>query len=248
MDSLIGPTLKIARAKQHVTELAALLASFVAKNPPGIEILSDDAGILIRGAVEALLPPETSTIIGDAVHNLRASLDYLACEMVRASGLQVDRLHSFPIFARKTDFLNSLKGKLRGVDEKFIRFVMAQRPYGDGQDGNSLLVNLAALDNADKHVVLTPTISVLDVGGFHVFRPDGKPMISVQKLRVSAGGRPNIAQIGGVGLTYQVDGESSFGFLFRGGEAFEGEEVVPVLEKLVAEVDRIVIESEALFR
>ena len=72
--NLIGPKLKVARARRHTRDLSSLLDTFITDNPHRIEFCETSKGLEVISHFETPLPIETAAILGDSLHNLRASL------------------------------------------------------------------------------------------------------------------------------------------------------------------------------
>jgi hypothetical protein len=247
-EPLFGPRLKVARANTHIRDLESLLDSFLCDNPHRVVLKEDpDYGAIVRTEYDRPLPNETATIIGDAVHNLRSALDHLACDMVRQSGEKPDRNHGFPIYGDKAGFDGGITSKLRGADAKFLDFVKAQRPYRDN-GGNTWLHDLAALDNDDKHIVLTPTISTLKIAEMRVLNPDGDVFMEITDLTLgSHGGVRSAMGIEVPGTKFEINGEPTVSVCFDKIEALEGAAVVDTLRDFSRGVTGIIKEAAKLF-
>lgn len=86
-DSLDGVRLKMARADEHLDALQNELAEFLSREPYSVfTVETDDGDKVWRLRVNEDPPLRWSAILGDAVHNLRAALDLIAWELVRANG------------------------------------------------------------------------------------------------------------------------------------------------------------------
>jgi hypothetical protein len=77
--------LKTARAKQHIDNLSAEVAAFVQGGTYGVRAEPGDqpGETIYRLRMSRPIPAHLSTIIGDALHNLRSALDCVACELAR---------------------------------------------------------------------------------------------------------------------------------------------------------------------
>jgi hypothetical protein len=103
-------------------------------------------------------PPEMPLwhcLVGDIVHNLRASLDHLACVLVRAGGGTVQRKTCFLIAESEAAFNKSVDGSLLGATQQARDAVRLLKPYSGG---SARLHQLHLLDIADKHhgILVTP--------------------------------------------------------------------------------------------
>src|SRR5437879_1840574 len=85
---LDGAYVKLQRAQRHLSELIAASQRFL-RPKPFQALRQDDPGTdsltyVIKMTAE--VPKEWGGIIGDVVHNARASLDYLAWQLVLKNG------------------------------------------------------------------------------------------------------------------------------------------------------------------
>lgn len=151
--------LKIEWANHHIADLQRQVDRFAKEN---LNIIDSEADV---GASEMdftvsftkEVPSEIALTIGDAIHNLRASLDHLAWELVGYDGGTQDRYLQFPIYHDRTHFEASCKGMKTpsgAIKDMFKAFEAF--PGGSGH----VLYVIHSLDNADKHTVLTPIIQV----------------------------------------------------------------------------------------
>jgi hypothetical protein len=80
-----GPKLKIDRAKKHIQELEAAIRSFEETQP--YALFADDdhrtRECVWSVALQKDIPRVFSSIIGDAIHNLRAAIDFAGCAMLQ---------------------------------------------------------------------------------------------------------------------------------------------------------------------
>ena len=113
-EAFAGARLKIERAHEHVRDAERWINAFIDMNIYRIsfEVNPDTGENFIRFSGTWINPPGSlSTIIGDAVHNLRTSLDYVATEIRRAGGLDVERGY-FPIDDRRESLVYPDSGKI----------------------------------------------------------------------------------------------------------------------------------------
>jgi hypothetical protein len=108
------------------------------------------------------IPDNIPLILGDAVHNLRVALDYLACELVRSAGVEPKGVY-FPICETVERYMSEAGGKIKGMPQAAKDEIDKIRPYGGGNDG---LWGLHKLDIIDKHRLL-PTVG-MRVGSWQV--------------------------------------------------------------------------------
>jgi len=170
---LTGALLRVQRAKKH-------LAEFDARTRP---VLAAWAGALVTnydreraeyvisiGELPAI-PPDLSAIIGDAIHNLRISLDYLAWELVIATGQQPNRRTCFPVHQRRRrgQAPSCLPDILPGVPAQMRRLLDEVQPYHSSEFPHKHpLALLHDLDIVDKHhQILVPIYATLGYRGGH---------------------------------------------------------------------------------
>jgi hypothetical protein len=124
---------KIKRADKHIDDLETALVQFRKADP---------------------VPPQINLIAGDAIQNLRSSLDYLACALVRQNQASPSKFTEFPIFDQpiSTRKLEArFDGKVKGMRHEVANQIKDIRPY---QGGDNLLWRLHRLNIIDKHNML----------------------------------------------------------------------------------------------
>lgn len=249
IEPLFGSKLKISRANRHIRDLESLFDSFVNDNPYRLKVnANEDGSFTVTSEFERSLPSETATIIGDTIHNLRSALDHLACDMIRQSGQEPTRYHGFPIYEKKTDFDGGITSKMKGAANKFMDFVKAQRPYRDC-GGNAWVHDLSALDNDDKHIVLTPTIGVVKISNARIILPDGG-ITTLTDVYVRGNGKINLIHITGIQGTpkLETDDKATLSIQLDKGTSFEGIDVVETLRQFSGGISEILNEAVNLFR
>lgn len=232
-----GPHLKTERAEHHIFELKRIFKGYIAANK---KALTPKYNRKPRGRpIGANFPKHTPTILGDALHNLRAALDHAYCELVRARGHTPHERSFFPIVnPNGKDTWQSRKASMEGHEKsgfgpgtRIIEVLSDEvQPYlgGNGED----LVRLHELDIADKHMVLLPTQQMTFITDL---RTKGGEQIS--GVRVVTSGKPAIEFGPGAGLDPSYNNKASFEICFGGGQPFEGQPIMPILEGLAARVD-----------
>jgi hypothetical protein len=160
--------LKLRRVDEHMNALDESIKAFLEPKPYGARrILERDGAehvFVWDGYIEP--PDDFGLIAGDAIHNLRSSLDHLALALAIAGAStkgvsmtqkKVARIQ-FPVVASPSEFAEQLRrGRLEYVEPAVQAFIEDSQPYRmtpKAPKANNLFV-LSALDNADKHRVLT---------------------------------------------------------------------------------------------
>jgi hypothetical protein len=141
-----SPLIKIARARKHLAELEQEIGAFLSTEPARWTHHPSPLHLQI------VLPPEhLGAIIGDVVHNLRAALDLVACDMIRVvegKDANVDQVY-FP-FCQSADGLEDMiqKSQFHRAGEQAVQVLRGLKPY---RGGNADLRAIHDLDVQDKH-------------------------------------------------------------------------------------------------
>jgi hypothetical protein len=161
---------KIERAKKHIGDLKAAVDAFFSTGP--YEIRTDKEPDTARPihyvAKVNPIPDDIPLILGDALHNLRSSLDHLAYGLVEANGRSPSNQTYFPICENLASYNapKTVAKKTEGMSPEAKSRIDATKPY---QGGNDLFWVLHKLNNIDKHcsilVAGSACVSV-DLGGF----------------------------------------------------------------------------------
>lgn len=162
---------KVLRARQFIAELAAEAERYKASDPVSISF-RPPSQMEIFWKATTLKP---GAIAGDALHNLRASLDLAACELARANGESDKNVH-FPFAERAEDLDLMVKTKnFRRAGPDAVRLLHTLKPY---TGGNIALRALHDLDVQDKHRTIGIAGSQLIIqarGIYHIDAPaDGQ--------------------------------------------------------------------------
>ena len=155
-DDLTDTYERIKWCRSKTTVLAAEIDLFILKG--GVHEIShdvDDEGTATF-FVRLIKPPPRAFSIetGAIVHELRASLDGLACVLAQRNGRGTKNVY-FPISKDLAVFeADGLKNKLRNLSQADKDLIAALKPYGGG---NPMLFALHAADLVPKHqrVILT---------------------------------------------------------------------------------------------
>jgi hypothetical protein len=155
-------------AEHHIQNLEAALLKFRQSDPCGIATKNDpETGDLTYYVSRVpVIPVEIPLIIGDILHNLRCSLDYLASGLVGGSRMSSDA--KFPIRSTSAnDWEVSGLRMVRGASQEALEVLRRLRPY---EGGDPRFVTLQTLNNIDKHRLLLTvcpknTMQVLSEGG-----------------------------------------------------------------------------------
>ncbi|MFO7982310.1 MAG: hypothetical protein R6V08_02560 [Desulfuromonadales bacterium] len=150
--------LKIDRAVKHIIELNDLFK----KHRPFSYCLETNTKTGKRATYAKRVEPvtnEAAIIIGDVVHNIRASIDHAYWEVTNAFAKSEGEKNKiqFPITSTKESFEKSvIPGLPSRVSESFAKTLLSLKPYRE-DGGNKDLCAIHDLDIIDKHKLLIPT-------------------------------------------------------------------------------------------
>jgi hypothetical protein len=231
--------LKIKRAARHLGELNEAVRRFAATKPFRliVEAEGSDRQILrIQGW--PVVPESFAPIIGDVLHNLRAPLDLLACDLVRINNGN-DNNVCFP-FSESGDGLEAAikRCNFNRASPDSVDLVRSLRPF---KGGNDALRAIHDLDITDKHKALIPIASraglpPFSIGGsvFHI--------ASMDPMTVDVVASCPAAQNLSVGQEFPVD----FRLAFPRDTPLSNKEVVTSLHGLMQLVTSVVEAFETL--
>ena len=157
--ALSGVFLKIDRGRAHLADFDARVRPLEAECRNAIVGERDERNsqYVFRFDHLPAIPPDLTTIIGDAVHNLRVSLDYLAWQLVKVTGgtpTAGPGGTSFPIWeARSKPKPGELPyPQIKPCVPESVREMLDQvQPYQREYPANYDLAVLSNLDIKDKH-------------------------------------------------------------------------------------------------
>jgi len=150
----LGPKLKIERAKRHIRDLEGEIAAFHGRNP--YEVIAEDnpqtGDQLFRVRIREEVPACLGGIIGDVIHNLRATFDLIAADMIDADGGSGDDAY-FPVSYTPKAFESGGRRKIKDASRESVALFERLQPY---HAGNEALLKLHKLDILDKHQSIIP--------------------------------------------------------------------------------------------
>lgn len=153
---------KLARADEHLSVLRRQVDRETYTGPDFIQIRQDGPWYVVTcQPLKRALPPRLAAICGDAIHNMRSSLDYVVTGLVIEAGVRPTRHNAFPLYAKTEDWERLVaspsdpkRSPLYGLDPDgqawaIIRNAQPQHATVDGSW--SLLGMLNRMANWDKH-------------------------------------------------------------------------------------------------
>jgi hypothetical protein len=150
---------KLARARHHIAAVKNEVIRFLSTDFYRLRLEDEPENRRYKVIFDSLHQPDKglNAIVGDAISNLRSTLDYAVIALVKPTGAKMRKIQ-FPNaddakgFAGEVASEYSLKASTQEMREHFINNVQAYK------DGNSkLLWVLNQLRNIDKHRFLVST-------------------------------------------------------------------------------------------
>ncbi len=127
----------------------------------------------MSGLPLAAVPGDPEAVIGDCTHNLRAALDLMACDLVRAAGGN-DKHVYFPFAHQEADLEKMIKEK--NFDRAGDDAVTLLKSFKPHRGGDELLRAMHDLDIEDKHkaLIITGTSREITIEGvYEIDNPAG---------------------------------------------------------------------------
>jgi hypothetical protein len=158
----VGAKIRIKRAGQHIDDLEEIARELPKRRGYGFVVCKP-----INGKIDIIympnnrVPIEYGAVVGDAIHNIRAALDYAAIIITCPPFGTGDRKRAyFPVGATEPEFKKALAEKMKGATPHAQQLVSDLEPYAGGKHS---IQSLHALDILDKHKLILATSSQLHV-------------------------------------------------------------------------------------
>lgn len=233
-----GPDLKAERAEHHIGELDGIFREFVRKNRNALRSKCNARAVRKKVTLGGAFPRHTSTVLGDAIHNLRAALDHAYCILVEANGHTVTRYTSFPIGKDRDSVAGSIKGQTdakHGPSQTVRDAILNTIQPFEGGNG-ARLYSLHHLDITDKHALLIPTVTKFRLDGYVMHLKNGG-RVNINDMTLGSLGsqvqKDGLLHIGpGVYLEAKENAQATFAIGFDRSQTFQGENIVQTLRDL----------------
>jgi hypothetical protein len=241
--------LKLSRAERHIQELRDEMAKYLAAEPLSIVVeeldgpgLKDCCSFVAR--IHKPVPRDFSATIGDAIHNLRATLDVLACDLVRMNSESAKDVQ-FP-FAMNADELDLQikKKKMTRASPAALALLRSLKPY---TGGNIALRAIHDLDIKDKHQALIPAASVAALPPFILRAGQQHNLIPPFSSGVVMDGQYIMMLPKANGLPIGLKMPAQTSLVWDADTPFVGEPILEVLERLVKLVHGVVEAAADLY-
>ena len=109
-----GSRLKIERAEYHISDIDDRINELIHSGPHGVSIHTDpNTGYdVIQANVIDVVPEDFALVIGDALHNLKAALDFAVNEVVFRRLKRYDAHARFPVRETREKLIAAVNGGL----------------------------------------------------------------------------------------------------------------------------------------
>lgn len=239
--------LKIERADHHIHQLADQIRAFSQSDfyTIGAERNPDSGVYELKLRITNTFSTASALIIGDAVHNLSSSLDYIATAVVGSA----DNRISFPMDEDRRGLERSKSFQAISRTRSDVASAILDRiqPY---KTGNYLIWALRKLDNVDKHKLLIPNVQISAIRGVHGESQGENPANKLKLINndflVEGGlvvnwiGHPDPIKI-------FKKGKASINVVFDNGSYFSGTSVLQTLVSLRDATMNVVKYIEPIF-
>jgi len=245
MASLDSVKQKIIRAAEHLKSLEGEQKRYFEEKPGDVmpEVEPSTGRVILRFTVRTPIPVSIPLIIGDALQNLRSSLDYLVWELVLAANNKPSYKNMFPICDTIKSFENQLRGqRLEGVSPEATTEIEGLQPYHCGERTESSALRIIDLFcNINKHRRILLTIPAVSVSRTEFISTESGH--SVQQTLTPRYPNAEIA-VGPVptrlGEEVEVKGDALFFIMFNEGAA-KDINIAGVLNQLWHFVDKTIV-------
>jgi len=182
--------------------------------------------VLLRYKLLRPLPSGIPFLVGDAIHNLRASLDNLAIEIVTLSGGSPTKQTGFPVGEDRQRTIAAIEAEMERTPTDIVAIIAdIIQPYPGGK--GAAIYALHKLDILDKHYQPANSVRMSGIrfSGSH----DGLIFKRFEVLNQN----PEM-EVMVIPEAWHLDGEiePAFAIFFDKGQPFEGHPVVETLQGL----------------
>jgi hypothetical protein len=148
--------MRLNRTRKHVKELKAAESEFMRTDPDARSAIHYDqkpGEVLVTVHLPNGFPIDLGGIISDAFHQLRAALDNLAYQLVRANDETPDGKTEFPIFKDEAIFDRDAPRKMRGMSDPVRATIEGLQPFREWPEHpeHTTIWLIHDLNKIDKH-------------------------------------------------------------------------------------------------
>jgi len=224
-----GSRLKIKRANEHIDDLETRLREFAAGDAYSLRLEPhpEDRRYVLEATIAKAVDPEFALLVGDALHNLRAALDFSICDIEFAFTGQ--RSASFPVRDSMDELKTAVNGGLvRKIPPKIISLLLDTIQPCFGGNGQSVWC-LHKLEIIDKHRLLLPHMQMNGI--FNVCLEDEKGKKILLPPWIVTPSRSASREFIGRNLKIANKGHLGMAIFFEEGLPMGGESIVPTLRQ-----------------
>jgi hypothetical protein len=169
-------TLKFIRAREHVKALETAIDTFLRDEPVvAARFVKGNGNEHVWAFTKYADAPESfGLIVGDAIHNLRSSLDHLTVALAEAGAKAIGVTMTsedeaglqFPIVPTDRGFANQVqRGRLKFIESTAQTFIKNAQPHKicPQNPDSAILAIVGRLDNTDKHRQINTAANVVTV-------------------------------------------------------------------------------------
>lgn len=243
--SALSPRLKIERAEKHILELNIIAEGLSDSDSYSLSVEFHAGKNHLRFTVNEnkVISGEASVVIGDAIHNLRSTLDILYQQTLIRFGETPNKRTTFPIRDSRKELETALSEPKNKVPLDICNLIRdGVRPY---PNGNYAIWALHHLDILDKHRFIIPIVAMSAYRDLriendqHVSFPGNCHFITDSPSRLFP------IELEG-NLTVIDKGHISAQMLFPPDVPCAGQRLVPVINKFKESVSWVVEAFESL--
>lgn len=162
MSDPIWLAIKLARGVKHLDSIREEVDALVASDACGInpDFNSEPGFLVIKAFVRETPTPLCSVYVGEALYQLRSTLDHLVCHLTEANGNVVTNKTGFPIFLQRAEFRDAagsltpaVRSLIDGLLPKQQAAIESEQPFQGkfGAPEDDPLWWLYRLSNFDRH-------------------------------------------------------------------------------------------------
>jgi hypothetical protein len=233
----------------HIAEVHSLSVNFSSGNFYNVAIENEPetgANFLCFDINTSGFPFDDAAVgIGDAVHNLRSSLDHLYYQVVLCCGGTPTQWTRFPIYDLKDRLQTHLNGALKHkqISDAVATLILNRiRPYQTGDrniSGNRNIWGIHDLNIRDKHKVLTPIIKLTGIWDIRI-EDENHTQFGSGEYFISNSCRIRLSDADDRIVTLKNKGHGLAFIIFDEGMPLKGQPVIATLRNMSREVTRTI--------
>jgi hypothetical protein len=248
-DCLIGPRLKLARAKEQIIHLDALSAKFFREHWRAIIVDKPQSGErAIHVKADQPIPPQFGVLIGEIVHNLRSALDIAVWHFVAPHSPKKEDRVQFPFTLEKERLPASIANRQIDVaGEEVAQVIREAEPYYGGRGD---LWSLHKLSILDKHRILTPVGHIASFENFNPrnFDPSAPEIATYDRFGFVGGENQDVLRWPSDlrPLAHKRELDCTFELMFAKDQPFTSSRVISTMDKVMKRVGSVIGQFERI--